>query len=345
MIKLYYIGDVENTQQLEKKIGDLVIFTNLLSEADCLIVESKPKYLKFLKDLNTSKPYLYLVENRKYTHLPLSTRYIFLSQSGKEMFTLIKNMLSHGGKYQQKINDSRLSFDKIILEANNIPILPTIMVELMTMSNDPDKTIKYIVGKIKMDQGLAAAVLRLANSPIYSFVNNIDSIDRALILLGFDEIKKLVSAVAVKPFFEKNFKYYNESGFRMWLHSFNVAKICYDVAKSYNNQEINKESIYLAGLMHDIGKTILVSYLKGPIIDTEDEKNQTGYTHMEIGSILLRHWNVSDEIIDSVANHHTISYKLFNKILYFANKREREDKINNKLKEDIDNYFSFKNNY
>lgn len=345
MVKVYYIGAVENTQQLEKKLTKGVVFTNLLSDADCIIVEHKPQYLKFLEDLNTSKPYLYFVDKRRYVHLPLSSKYIFLSQSEEEVLTIINNILSHGNKHQQNINNSPLSFDKIILEAKNIPILPTIMVELMTMSNEPDRTIKYIVDKIKKDQGLAAAVLRLANSPIYSFVNNIDSIDRAIILLGFDEIKKLVSAVTVKPFFEKNFKYYNESGFRMWLHSFNVAKICYDVAKSYNSQEINKESIYLAGLMHDLGKTILVSYLNRPVIDSKDEKDQTGYTHMEIGSILLRHWNVSDEIIDAVTNHHTISYKLFNKILYFANKREREDKINNKLKEDIDSYFRFKNNY
>jgi putative nucleotidyltransferase with HDIG domain len=209
------------------------------------------------------------------------------------------------------------------------------------MSHDPKKTIKSITHIIKTDQGLAAEVLRLANSPFYSFVNCIDSIDRAIVLLGFDEIKRLITAIKIRPFFEKNFKYYNESGFRIWLHSFNVAKMCYNVARSYNNIQINKESIYLAGLMHDIGKTVLVSYLQEPVFDPTDEKVQTGYTHMEAGAIILRHWNLTENIIDAVLNHHAISSKLFNRILYFANKRERIDKINNKLKEDIDTYFGF----
>lgn len=340
MIKIYFIGNVENTQRLEKRIGNRVIFTNLLSEADCLIVEYKSQYLKFLEDINNTKPYIYFIDNNKWKHLPPSHKYIISSYNDVEIINIINNAISNNCKIYKTSNNKLLSVDKIILETKNIPVFPSIMMDLMAISHDPEKTIKYIVNKIKMDQGLAAAILRLANSPMYHFTCYIDSIDRAIILLGFDEIKKLISAISVKPFFEKNFTYYNESGLKMWLHSFNVAKICYYVAKSYNSKNINRDSIYLAGLMHDIGKTILVSYLNKPVLSPQDEKEQTGYTHMEVGAIILKHWNVSGEIVESVLAHHTISHKLFNKILYFANKHEREDKINNRLKEDVDKYFT-----
>jgi len=84
MVKVYYIGAVENTQQLEKKLTKGVVFTNLLSDADCIIVEHKPQYLKFLEDLNTSKPYLYFVDKRRYVHLPLSSKYIFCHKARKK---------------------------------------------------------------------------------------------------------------------------------------------------------------------------------------------------------------------------------------------------------------------
>jgi putative nucleotidyltransferase with HDIG domain len=290
-----------------------------------------------LEDINNTKPCIYFVANGKWKHLPTSYKYIIPSYKDDEIIKIINDVTKNNFK---TTNNKSLSVDKIMLETANIPILPSIMMDLITISRDPEKTIRFIVDKIKMDQGLAAAILRLANSPIYTFSCYIDSIDRAIILLGFDEIKKLISAISVKPFFENNFKYYNESGLKLWLHSFNVAKICYDVAKSYNSKDINRESIYLTGLMHDIGQTILVNHLYKPVYTPQDEKDQTGYTHMEVGAIILKHWNVSEEIVESVLAHHSITHKLFNKVLYFANKREREDKINNRLKEETDKYFA-----
>lgn len=343
MIKIFFVGSIENIKFLENKLKDHVVFTNLLSEADCIIVEYKPQYLKFLMEINTKKPCLYLVNNGKWRQISLTGRYIFTSQHASEILNIVNNVLPHEKEKVNKSKSSILTDSKIIQEANKIPVLPNTIIDLINMTHDPDKSSNSIIDVIKKDQGLVSEVLHLVNSPFYSFIGCIDSIDRAIVLLGFDEIKKLITAVKVKPFFEKNFKFYNESGFRMWMHSFNVAKMCYNVAKSFNNSQINKESIYLAGLMHDIGKTILVDFLDKPVFEPEDEKAQTGYTHMEVGSIVLRHWNVSEEIIDSVLNHHAISDKLFNRILYFANKRERTDKINNKLKEDIDKHFGFNN--
>jgi putative nucleotidyltransferase with HDIG domain len=337
MIKLYFIGNPEKALKLEKKLKEAT-FTNLLGEADFLIIEHKSQYVDFFKNLEINVPHAYLVEECN-NILPSKCKYILFSWSAAEIYERINKTIKefNNNKLNEKIV---LNKDKIILETANIPVHPSIMMELLTMNRDSDKTFHDIIDKIKMDQGLVAATLRLANSPIYTFTNYIDSIDRAIILLGFDEIKRLISAVSVKSFFEKNFKFYNENGLRLWLHSFNVAKICYDVAKSYNSKSINKDSLYLAGLMHDIGKTVIVDYLSRPVYSYHDEKEQVGYTHMEVGAIILRHWNVAEEIVEAILKHHVISHKLFDKILYFANKRERNDKISKKLKEDIDKYFT-----
>lgn len=89
--------------------------------------------------------------------------------------------------------------------------------------------------------------------------------------------------------------------------------------------KIDTDSSYLAGLMHDIGKVVLVDFLVKEVKNSDDEKHQTGLTHPEVAAFVLEKWNIGKQIINSVLNHHTMTDNNFNIILYYANLIEKDD--------------------
>jgi len=189
-----------------------------------------------------------------------------------------------------------------------------------------------MVEKIKMDQGLTSALLRLVNSPFFGFNQEITGIDRAAILLGVNTIKKLATAVSMKEFYEKNFSLYNTTGVKLWMHGYNVASICEYIASLKTS--IDAESLYLAGLLHDVGKIVLVDFLTRKALTPDDEKEQTGYTHMDVAGIILTKWKISVKIVNAIKEHHhspNFSRNDFNIILYYSNILDREKGINENL--------------
>ncbi|MDY6820567.1 MAG: HDOD domain-containing protein [Deferribacterota bacterium] len=219
--------------------------------------------------------------------------------------------------------------DEILSDSKKIPALPKTVFEIINIDDNDYDSLKKVVNNIKKDQGLTAALLRFVNSPLYAVPTRIDSIDRCIVLLGLNEIKRVVFSISIKAFYEKDFYLYNESGLRLWMHSYNVANISLRVGKSY--KYLKNNSLFLAGLMHDIGKVFIVDYLYAPVKSYDDEKKQIGYTHMEIGAYILKKWGVSEDVVQAVKNHHHITDSIFNKIIYFANKLEKSDNVNNKI--------------
>lgn len=209
---------------------------------------------------------------------------------------------------------------KIIAKAENIPALPELARDVLKLTRQENSQLKDFVEKIKKDQGLSSKIIKLVNSPFYGLRKDVNSIDRATVFLGVNTIKNLALAVSTEGYYNKQFNLYHTSGQQMWIHSFNVACLAENIGKLCSQ---DSEALYLAGLMHDLGKTVLVDFLVKEVESPEDETEALGLDHPAVSEFILNKWSVSKEITEAVKNHHEITDDMFSNVLYFANKIEK----------------------
>ncbi len=139
--------------------------------------------------------------------------------------------------------------------AHAVPRLPSIIPKLLRSLRDPNSSAKDYVEIINKDPAMSAAVLKLANSAYFNPIgSNIDEIDRAVVKLGIDGLRSVLSAAVMQPIIQRDSPYFNQTGQRLWMHSLNCAVAC-EVIGSV--RKMDRYKVYLLGLVHDIGKIAL----------------------------------------------------------------------------------------
>ncbi|HEY7773796.1 MAG TPA: HDOD domain-containing protein, partial [Marinagarivorans sp.] len=140
-----------------------------------------------------------------------------------------------------------------------IPRLPSVIPKLLRSLRDPASSAKDYVAIIKKDPVMSAAVLKLANSVYFNPVGaHIDEIDRAVVKLGIQGIRSVLSAAVMQPIIQRESPYFSQTGQRLWVHSLNCAVACEVIAQA---RGLDRYKVYLMGLVHDIGKITLFSEL------------------------------------------------------------------------------------
>jgi len=211
------------------------------------------------------------------------------------------------------IQQKRERTTKIISNILNLNVIPKVVFELMKILDNPNTTANELNKIISKDQALVTKILSVANSPLYGLQRKVSTIDFAILVLGFKELKNIISVISISDALKnKTDKYLNQKEFM--LHSYMVGAASKKIAKDMGFQ--NSGEAFIAGFLHDIGISIVHRYLhsnfamiydlmesqKLTFRDAEIEVN--GMTHEEIGSFLLEKWNFPAEICDAVMNHH-----------------------------------------
>ena len=211
------------------------------------------------------------------------------------------------------IQQKRERTTKIISNILNLNVIPKVVFELMKILDNPNTTAHELNKIISKDQALVTKILSVANSPLYGLQRKVSTIDFAILVLGFKELKSIISVISISDALKnKTDKYLNQKEFM--LHSYMVGSASKKIAKDMGFQ--NNGEAFIAGFLHDIGISIVHRYLhsnfamihdlmetqKLSFRDAEIEVN--GMTHEEIGSLLLEKWNFPTEICDAVLNHH-----------------------------------------
>ncbi len=202
-----------------------------------------------------------------------------------------------------------------IKKSGNLPTLPEILLKLLEACDSETTTLPEIANIISKDPALSFRVLQLVNSAYYGLCRNFISIEQAVIYLGAKSIKNIAVTTCIHQVFEaKRFniiKTFKISAF--WWHSLMCATLSRRIAKKI--QYANIDEAYLSGLLHDIGRLILVSTFpeehKTFLLETEDvwnelwaEKQLIGITHSEAGAWLVHNWNLNSLIADAIRYHH-----------------------------------------
>lgn len=206
---------------------------------------------------------------------------------------------------------------KIIQKLNTITNLATIpgnALQIIQTINNPDTSLKEISSLIERDVPLTTKILKIANSPFVGYAGEVATIQKALTVLGLNQVKNIVLAIALYSAFVN---YENSANFereKFWAHSFGTGQIARHLAQKLQFRFQGEE--FVGGTIHDIGKIILDQYFPEEFKDIllfsksqnipliESEKKILGATHEELGAWLLERWEFPSSLINVVRYHH-----------------------------------------
>ena len=204
----------------------------------------------------------------------------------------------------------------LIEKVNNsyISSIKEIVMQLITVINDPKSGAKDLRKIIEKDPPLTAGLLRLANSAYYGFQREISEIQEAIVAIGFNTVKELALAQKVCEIFKKDGDFEGYSRIGLWKHSFAVA-FCNKLTYMREFRE-SGETIFTAGLLHNLGvivedqfmhnkfKDVLVKVKKDNCNLIQAEKSIFGYNHADIGKAITNNWKFPEELVWAVGKHH-----------------------------------------
>lgn len=246
-------------------------------------------------------------------------------------------------------------FDKIGAYFDEIPTLPKLYTELTNVIQDKNSSMLDIVKVIEKDIVVTAKVMQLANSALFGNYNTITKLSSAVSKLGLQTIKSIVISKDLFHSFGKvDIKTFEIHS--IYKHSFLVSRLSQKIALNLNRSDEELNNLAMASMLHDIGKIILIMNKKNEYrrimkaLKTEKtnlvtlEKEILGISHAEVGAYLLKRWNMPDEIVNIIQNHHNPRYALsecFNpaSILYMANILANKKEYNHKYDNDFDKGF------
>lgn len=207
------------------------------------------------------------------------------------------------------------SLERLIAGINSLPTLPTVFATLSEAIEDPRVTTEKLAEIISSDQASAFKILKVANSSFYGFRGKIDTISQAIIYLGFNEVRNIVFALSVMNVFSKDKRLPNFSPIDLWAHSIGVGIITRFIGKGIGEKKI--ENFFLAGILHDIGKIILLEYAHqeyAAVLGLIESKNCSmleaeteifGVDHTRVGQMLAEKWKLPSAIQDTILHHHS----------------------------------------
>ncbi len=207
---------------------------------------------------------------------------------------------------------SLLAIDDVVARLQDLPSLPAVVMELLSAIDQEDVDISVLAKKVSHDQALTAKTLRLANSSAYGLQVKVTTILQALTFLGFQTTRNLITAAAVTGCFAQGqCAGFNDKAF--WRHSIGTAACARVLAR---RMRFNQDYAFTAGLLHDIGRLVLVSTYPERYAEAiawraardcellDAERAVLGVDHVAAGVALAGHWNFSDTMKQAIGQHH-----------------------------------------
>lgn len=196
---------------------------------------------------------------------------------------------------------------------NNLPTLPIVVHKIHALISSNNASMAQIAALITHDQATASRVVRLVNSAFYGLSHRISSIQQAIVLLGLNTVKTLVTGIAVVRMFESsNAMLFNREQF--WQHTVGCAMTANRLAKKLRRKE--PDDYFLAGLLHDIGILVLDQFFHEEFLTVLQyataertsyyaaEKSSIEAPHTEIGELVAMKWRLPAFLIHTIRYHH-----------------------------------------
>lgn len=226
----------------------------------------------------------------------------------------LKNTLMRASALHRLMIDGKLK--ELISSIETLPSLPIIYAKLQKKIREPDASLDEVADIIGQDIAMTAKILQLVNSAFFGLYQKVESPVRAVKLLGLDTIKALVLGTQI--FSEIKISGGLFSIEFLWSHSMTVGTLAKKIAESETTEKDIIDDSFIAGVLHDIGKLILVSkleqyYSEAVRLAREEiiplrlaEKKIFKATHCDMGAYLIGLWGFNSNIVEAIGFHHQL---------------------------------------
>jgi HD-like signal output (HDOD) protein len=228
-----------------------------------------------------------------------------------------------------QIQPTGKALKKIILRnIKDLSPIPQTVFKAREIIENPESDFKELARLFETDQAIATKILKLANSPFYGYGGRVASIQRASVVLGHKTLVELLTIIGTADLLGKRLEgYWLDSG-ALWKHSLAVAFGSKIIANQTDPALSN--DAFTSGLIHDVGKLILDSYIKerwdriekfmadGEHTFLDAEKEILELDHTEAASEVCKAWNIPEPITTAIRYHHHPSQSSYSKLAYIV---------------------------
>ena len=225
----------------------------------------------------------------------------------------LRNTVRRALEMDSWLNNNQLK--ALVSKMGALPSLPSLYFDIMKQLGSPETTLDVVGATIAQDPGMTAKILQLVNSAFFGLRRRITDPTEAVLQLGLDTIKSLVLGLHIFSEFEQH-----QAGplapEEIWRHSLATGATARRIATLERQESVVVEESFTAGLLHDIGRLVLVVNLPDqyraalavaerdgiPLI--EAERAAFGACHPEIGAYLLGLWGLPISLVEAAAYHH-----------------------------------------
>lgn len=188
---------------------------------------------------------------------------------------------------------------------DTLPAFSPATAKIITLASRMNTPPAEIVAAIRLDPVLTGKVLQLVNSAYFELAQRVTSLNRAVVYLGINTIKNLALSTAVMQTFETK----NQSLANLirpaWRHSLATAVSAKLIAKASGEDPKMLEEYFIAGLLHDVGKIILMQAFHELLphdgtLSVTAERERYGTDHCKLGAEILRRWKFTDELVQAI---------------------------------------------
>ena len=305
----------KNQLVLEAGSHDKIEYFLLKGRVELVSIDGRTK--EIAADSDSAQAAVALLQPRKYTvRTKTPCQFILVRQSTVSTFlkeipnesTIQFSVSDHHSGHE--LGDIERSFEHDL--KNNtlkIPSFPDVAMRIKGLLDDPNTTVKDIASVLNNDPAITVKLLRTCNSPLYRTAKEVTSSSDAIVRLGFDTTRQLVTIFVMKELFQSKNKYLQEKMRHLWLHSREVASFAYVLASI--TPGMNPEHAMLAGLIQDIGTIPILNYIESyPDYMKLDYKVDGIITKLKrkVGCDLLQKWDFQADLIEVAENSQNWAY-------------------------------------
>jgi len=203
----------------------------------------------------------------------------------------------------------------LVKDISGLVTLPDVYLRINRLIEDPGSSSTDIAKAVSQDASFTVKLLKLANSALYNFPSTVDTVAKAVTIIGTSQVRSLALSLSVASSFEglpndlvsmRNF----------WKHSLLTALAARLLCREA--RRCDADALFTAGLLHDIGELIIFNRLPEQakqallaVLDSQEElsvpeaeRQIIGFDHSEVGAALARQWNLPPLLLECIAWHH-----------------------------------------
>ncbi len=207
-------------------------------------------------------------------------------------------------------NNSKIQ--AILASGIKIPPLPEALVKVQALLQDPDATIMDVAGLIRQDGALSGAVFRVVGSPVFGLRTKVDTVDRAVTLLGIPPTLAILRGIALRAALGGGAQSIALEA--LWQRSGQIAQATMAVCKQLRPRGISPDQAYTLGMFHDCGLALVKRipayndtlaqglWSEIPVLDRSQNSD-----HALVGEMVARNWQLPDDIAQAIRNHHELA--------------------------------------